>query len=382
MSDKAWLVKEELIDEAKRFIQDAATSLKERFAIVYHGDGDGCCSAYFMSRFLRRLEIKDISYRWVSTADFDFKCLERPMLKNKPKFAIFLDMPIYTRADFLRTLRRKTKIFIYDHHLPGNFAGASLPDREKFLYINPVIHQNGDSTPATTFAWQLNGEDDLLSKEILFMGLYTESWADGAPFFEKIEWTHKNKLKEVARAIHVSFLVQNMNLVHYALNFLFSVKGSILEEKLEENRHYQVLQNIYRLINNEKEWLIYLILQDMKSMPKPRYILKGINSKFRLCGIIASELRWKYPKLVIGIWQKWRDFYYCELRKGVDCQLNLVELIEEIKKKAKLRTGGGHPEAAAFTADKDQFQKAVQRMKEIFKEYAKSEKEKKEDDKK
>ena len=66
----------------------------------------------------------------------------------------------------------------------------------------------------------------------------------------------------------------------------------------------------------------------------------------------------------------------------MDCQLNLVELIEEIKKKAKLRTGGGHPEAAAFTADKDQFQKAVQRMKEIFKEYAKSEKEKKEDDKK
>ncbi len=378
MSDKVWLVNEELVKEARSFIQEAVSISNEKLAIIYHGDGDGCCSAYFASRFLKRLGAEQISYRWVSTADFDFKCLENPMLKDKPNLAIFLDLPIYTRADFLRTLRRKSKIFIYDHHQPGKFAGSNLPDRAKFLYINPVIHQDG-STPATTFAWQLNGENDLLCKEVLFMGLYTESWATGAPFFQDMSQEHKNKLKEVARAIHSSFLMQNMNKVHYALNFLFSLDRPIIEiEDLGQNRGYQILKNIYKLVQNEKEWLLYLIMQDMKKMPQPRYVLKRIDSRFRLCGIIASELRWRYPELVVGIWQKWRNLYYCELRKGKDCPINLVELIEEIKKEARLKTGGGHPEAAAFTANEYHFKKAVEKIKEIMKDYMRKRRELKE----
>jgi len=369
MPDRVWLVDEQLVKEARKFIEEAILVSKERLEIVYHGDGDGCCSAYFTGKFLNKLGVKEISYRWVSTADFDFKCLERPMLKNKPNLAIFLDLPIYTRADFLRTLRRKAKIFIYDHHEPGRFAGSNLPDRSRFLYINPVVHQNG-STPATTFAWQLNNEDDLLSKEVLFMGLYTESWAEGAPFFENMDQSHKVKLKEVARAIHSSFLVQDMSKTHYALNFLFNLDKPLLEiEDLEENRQYQILKNIYKLVQNEKEWLLHLIMQDMKKMPQPRYVLKRIDSRLRLSGIIASELRWRYPELVVGVWQRWKDFYYCELRRGRECNVNLVDLIEEIKKEATLKTGGGHPEAAAFTADEQNFQKAVQKMKEMLKEY-------------
>ena len=377
MSDKVWLVNEELVKEARNFIEQAISVSNEKLAVVYHGDGDGCCSAYFAGKFLKRLGAEQISYRWVSTADFDFKCLEKPMLKNKPNLAIFLDLPIYTRADFLRTLRRKSKIFIYDHHQPGKFAGSNLPDRTKFLYINPVIHQDG-STPATTFAWQLNGENDLLAKEILFMGLYTESWAKGAPFFQDMSQEHKNKLKEVARVIHSSFLVQDMNSVHYALNFLFSLDRPIIEEDLEQNRGYQILKGIYRLVQNEKEWLMHFIMQDMKKMPQPKYVLKRINSRLRLCGIIASELRWRYPELVVGVWQKWKDLYYCELRKGRECSVNLVELIEEIKKDVKLKTGGGHPEAAAFTANEYHFKKAVEKIKELMKEYVRKKRESKE----
>ncbi len=368
MADKLWLVNGELVNEARSFIQNAISISKEKVTIVYHGDGDGCCSAYFISRFLNRLGVDTLSYRWVATPDFDFKCLEKPLLVRKPNLAIFLDIPVYTRADLLRTLRRKAKVFIYDHHLPGRFAGSNLPDRSRFLYINPVIHQDG-STPTTIFTWQLNGEEDLLSKEVLFMGLYTESWIDGSPFFDDMEQTHKNRLKKIARAIHSSFLVQNMNTTHYALNFLLDLNKPIIEtEDLEENKGYQILKRMHRLIHNEKEWILYLLLQDMKRMPQPRYILRRIGSRMRLCGIIASELRWRYPELVVGIWQKWKDIYYCELRKGKDCPVNLLELIDEIKKDARLKTGGGHPEAAAFTANQYHFQKAMEKIKEVIKE--------------
>lgn len=367
MSDRLWFINEYLVKEARKFIKDAIPISRDKITIVYHGDGDGCCSAYFITKFLRKLGVNTPSYRWVGTADFDFKCIERPLLSNKPYMTIFLDLPVYSRPDLLRSLRRKGKVFIYDHHYPGKFGGPNLPDRSKFLYINPVIHQDG-STPTTIFAWQVNGDEDLLNKEILFMGLYTESWLEGAPFFEDMDQAHKNRLKEVARVVHSSFLIQNMNTTHYALNFLLGLDRPIIEmEDLENNKNYNILKNIYKLIQNEKEWLIYLLLQDMKKMPQPKYVLRRIDSRMRLCGIIASELRWKYPELVVGIWQKWGSSYYCELRRGKDCPINLLEIIDEIKREVKLKSGGGHPEAAAFTADQQNFTKAIEKMKEILK---------------
>ena len=207
------------------------------------------------------------------------------------------------------------------------------------------------------------------------MGLYTESWIEEAPFFENMDQMHKKRLKEIARTIHCSFLLQDMNTVHYALNFLLKINKPLSQmDDLEEYRDYQILKNIYRLIQNEKEWVIYLLLRDMKKMPQPKYVLRRIDSRMRLCGIIASELRWRYTDLVVGIWQRWRDIYYCELRKGKECKIDLVELIEEIKKEAKLKAGGGHPEAVAFTANQYHFLRSIQKIKEIIKGYMKKEK--------
>ncbi len=366
MEERVWKIDEGLINTARSFITDAVKDSPENVFVVYHGDGDGCCSAYFMTRFLKRLGVKDIKYRWVGTADFDFKCLERSLLSDKPNLSIFLDLPVYNKLDLLKNLR--SMIFIYDHHKPGKLPFSNPPDLSKFLYINPVIHQNS-STPTTIFSWQLNGEDDLLNKEILFMGLYTESWLEGAPFFEDLESSHKNLLKSIARLIHSSFLINDTSTLHYALEFLLGLEKPIADIKnLEEIRNFNVLKNIYNLIQNEKEWIIYLLLQDMKKMPQPRYVLRRIDSRMRICGIVASELRWKYPDLVVGIWQRWKDSFYCELRRGKNCKVDLVDLIEELKKQVELKTGGGHPEAAAFTADKDNFEKAIEKLKEILKE--------------
>jgi len=83
----------------------------------------------------------------------------------------------------------------------------------------------------------------------------------------------------------------------------------------------------------------------------------------RLCGLIASELRWRYPGLVTGIWQRWRQRFYCELRRGKDCGINLASLIDGIKSEVELITGGGHPAAAAFTAEGDNFFEAPDRIR-------------------
>ena len=70
---------------------------------------------------------------------------------------------------------------------------------------------------------------------------------------------------------------------------------------------------------------------EIQGLIQPKFIVKSAESRIRLCGLIASEFRCKYSKLVIRIWQKWEESFICELRKGTGCSVNLASLIETIK---------------------------------------------------
>ncbi len=72
---------------------------------------------------------------------------------------------------------------------------------------------------------------------------------------------------------------------------------------------------------------------------------------------------WQYPALVVGVWQRWKRRYYCELRRGRDCGENLASLVERFKSEVELIAGGGHPAAAAFSAEGDNFFKALDRLR-------------------
>jgi hypothetical protein len=128
-------------------------------------------------------------------------------------------------------------------------------------------------------------------------------------------------------------------------------------------REYRILEDIYDLIQNEKTWLMMRLKAEIRRLTNPSFILKKIESRMRLCGLLASELRWSYPHLVIGIWQKWEHRFLCELRRGRHCGINLAALIEGIKREVNLTTGGGHPAAAAFTAEDDDFFEALDRVR-------------------
>ncbi len=89
---------------------------------------------------------------------------------------------------------------------------------------------------------------------------------------------------------------------------------------------------------------------EINRLMKPKFILKKIESKMRLCGLIASEMRW-------------RQRFVSDLRRGKDCCMNLASLIERIKREVELITGGGYSPAAAFTAKGDNVFKALDRIR-------------------
>jgi len=354
---------EQLLVRARDFIcstlLSGAGKEEHPVLVIYHGDGDGCCAAYFLKRYISSPAI----FYWVATPDFDFTKAEDYISQQMPLLSIFLDMPVYNRPEMIERLSSRGGVFIYDHHHPG--VCDVFHDKDNVLYINPVVHQNGRDFPAALLGWELLTEKAEFEKEILFMGLFTETWLDKAFLFGEFSATHQAWLKEVARRVHASFLIQDMSTTHYALNFLFkaSAGSSISEEQLQTMREYHILEDIYDLIQNEKGWLIMRLKTEIKRLTNPKFILKRIESKMRLCGLIASELRWGYPDLVIGIWQRWRQRFYCELRRGKDCGIDLASLVERVKSEAQLITGGGHPAAAAFTAEGDGFFEALDRVR-------------------
>jgi hypothetical protein len=156
-----------------------------------------------------------------------------------------------------------------------------------------------------------------------------------------------------------------MSTTHYALDFLTmaSLEGCLSAQQLEAQEEYKILEAIYRLMQNEKSWLMRTVTAEINRLPNPKFILKKKESKMRICGFMASELRWQYPAFVVGVGQRWKRRYYCELRRGRDCGVNLASLVERIKSEVKLKTGGGHPAAAAFSAEGDNFFKALDRLR-------------------
>jgi single-stranded DNA-specific DHH superfamily exonuclease len=299
----------------------------------------------------------------VATPDFDFEEAEKYILQQDPALVIFLDMPVYNRPEMIGKLSSQGRVFIYDYHSPG--ICEVCKDKANVLYINPMILKKEKAPPTVLFAYDLLKEKTTFEKEVLFMGLFTETWLEQVPPFTEFSPTHQDQLREVAKRVHASFLIRGMGTTHYAMNFLSEIGkvGAIRLEEILTSNEYRILENIYNLVQNEKEWLLMKLKAEVKSLINPRFILKRIESKMRLCGLVASELRWTYPPYVIGIWQRWQKRYYCELRRGKSCQIDLTSLVARIRSEVNLLTGGGHPEAAAFTAEGDHFFEALDRVR-------------------
>ncbi|MBN2126455.1 MAG: DHH family phosphoesterase [Deltaproteobacteria bacterium] len=352
-----------LLIGAREFIDTHLSATAEHpspaIALAYHGDGDGCCAAYFLHSYINR----PVMFYWVPTPDFDFVKLEEHMVTHRPALAIFLDMPVCNRPDMIEKISSRSATLIFDHHQVG--GRDYWKGRRNVLYINPVLHQKGQAFPTVLFGWELLTHRTSFDKEVLFMGLFTETWLDHVPLSHDYDPAEVAGLKEIAKRIHANFLIQDMSTTHYALDFLFeaSRQGSVRGEGSLNSRQYQILDNVYHLVQNEKSWLTRGLSAELRRLINPKFILKRIESKMRLSGLVASELRWKYPHLIIGIWQRWKGRYLCELRRGKGCSVNLADLVERIKGETPLLTGGGHPMAAAFTAEGDDFFKALNRLR-------------------
>jgi hypothetical protein len=327
--------------------------------IVYHGDGDGCCAGYFLKKYLSC----PTEFYWVATPDFDFIKAQSYITKRNKPLTIFLDMPVYNRPEMIEELSTRKHVLIYDHHYPGTCDVCK--GKETVFYLNPVIHQNGMEFPTALFGWELLEEKGRFEKEILFAALFTETWLERVSLFSDLSLPHQDRLRQIARRVQSSFLIQDMSTTHYALDFLTmaSLEGCLSATQLEAQEEYKILEAIYQLIQNEKSWLMRRVTAQIKRFPNPKFILKKTESKMRICGLMASELRWHYPALVVGVWQRWKRRYYCELRRGRDCGENLASLVERVKSEVELITGGGHPAAAAFSAEGDNFFKALDRLR-------------------
>lgn len=354
---------EQLLAEARDFLSSKVkTGAKQgecRVVIAYHGDGDGCCSAYFLRKYIQC----PADFYWVATPDFDFAKLEQYLCQKRPNLTIFLDMPVFNRPEMVEKLSTGGDIFIYDHHKPG--ALNISPDTDNVFYINPVAQGLDMHYPTSIFGWDLLQERSEFDRAVLFMGLFSETWLEEFSLFEDLGPEVRDGLKEMSRRIHSSFLISEMSSSHYALNFLLKASEGegLSNAAFEIIPEYRILENIYTLIQNEKKWLLSQLNSEIRRIPHPRFILKRIQSNMQISGLIASELRWKYPRLVTGIWQKWGNGFHCELRRGRYCSVDLASLVHDIKGEVKLITGGGHPTAAGFTAKGQNFFEAIERIK-------------------
>ncbi|MEW6665479.1 MAG: hypothetical protein AB1512_09680 [Thermodesulfobacteriota bacterium] len=363
-----WLLNERLLIDCRDFLDSAVSSLapdpQRPALIVYHGDGDGCCAAHFLKKAIHPPRIQ---FYWVPTPAFDFREAEVHCLDKNAGLVVFLDLPVQNRLEMIERLAAKARVFIYDHHEVGGFEPGFKCDG--VLYVNPVLLHQGVPYPTALFAWALMRKRTPQDDEVLFMGLFTESWLDRVPeIFQYLNPFRQGTLKEVAKRVHASFLVHESGTAHPALDLLALIDESPtgIGPEIFRSSEYRILEHAYGLVESEKRRLLKGILSQIHGAPSSGLILEMVESEIRVSGLIASELRWMFPGVVIAIGQRWRDRYVCELRRGAGCDVNLAELIEGIRQDARLLTGGGHPMAAAFAAEEAEFMKALEGIRRRF----------------
>jgi hypothetical protein len=230
------------------------------------------------------------------------------------------------------------------------------------MYVNPKETGSSRAVPAVVFSHQLRAAAGPIPERVLSAGLIGGGWGKELSTAPSLSREEHARVEEVAERLRSSFLVGDNTEMHYGLDFLRKA-GEGQDFGAPSAGAYEGLDNIHELVQNEKKWIRMRLHGEIRRLGRPKFILKKIDSRMRVNGLLASELCLPFPGRVIGVWQRWKNRYHCEIRRGAGCRADLAALVGEIAGRAELLSGGGRAAAAGFTAKGGSFFKALDLLK-------------------
>lgn len=296
--------------EAERFIRDV--DLESKVIILYHGDGDGVCSAVMIYKCLQQSGISDINPLPLERGENPFsKRTMKSIMSLSPDFLVVLDSG--SRKGTFHNIRS----LIIDHHVPD-----SIPEVE--VFFNTWVDRTNRITSEAVFdlVKRIIPEDDLLWYSL------TGAAADAGLTKAYSRYTAKERkyrskgIRECISLInaarrHSSFRITEVfDLLTRSTSpesFIAAAKkagiGRLREELRQELRRNlkiaPVFSSFFALFQLDSPHQIHPLIASIWSSKLSRYVVIAANRGF-LPGKVSFSMRTESGKDLLTLLKKYR----------------------------------------------------------------------------
>ncbi len=311
---------------------------EENKILVYHRDADGVCSAALILKYFPNF--KSI-VREGPIIDKDFY---KKVIKEKPKFILFVDIPIDQSWKKLKEIKNKTnaEILIIDHHIPEKNLNP-----EGIIHINPLFYEK-IYLPASFLVYEIVKKFEKEIRRFVWIAgigiigdhcITPECLEECKKFYPNLlnKKPLNSKLAKGAELISSAISLKGETGAEKALEILID------SQEFEDFFNQPKLRKWKEIINKEIKKILMDFEIKKETYPEINLFIYLFKSKFNLSAVISSILADKYPDKIILIAKELNGDKKVSIRysKG---KLNMGEIVKQAVK--GIGSGGGHPQAA------------------------------------
>ncbi len=343
--------------------------------LIHHADCDGCVAAVFCSYVIKRLGLRLTKRLWVLSSEYDLQFQKELIRQYSPQVVIFLDLDVVSDGVLLGDWKNKVeRILIYDHHkVDDSELKKLLSDHKDIFYLNPRLLPQAHTFPASYFGYSLFRkfqtqdsriwlmgagligdhalDEDQELKEIILKeyrdliksGYDTNSSLSQITFMINAGYFHcDSKNNDVSYQLAYEAFLQN----NPSIFFDFRIPLARELQRRKSGVDIAVRQACISAENNS--------IQD-ESLPLVIYI---IESQHYISGLVASSLSSKYKNEIILVGQAWQDKFSFEIRRGINCSIDITQILKLQRNYYTSLSAGGHPPACGalvMESDRDRF---------------------------
>lgn len=137
----------------KKFTSFVKGLKKDKFAILYHPDGDGLCAAVIVTKALEKLDAKPALVFTQKPWQISLAPQTRQKLKQKRiKRLLILDMAADQCPSSIAETEKIAKIMIIDHHILSNDVNSA---KTLMIKAQAISKLSGDKYPAAKLCYDL-----------------------------------------------------------------------------------------------------------------------------------------------------------------------------------------------------------------------------------
>ena len=260
----------------------------DKVLVIHHWDCDGLCSAVLLHNYLEEIDsrikveyfLPEIGHYFLEEEDFE------KVKKINPDRIFITDMALQ-KKDIHRLKDLTTELCVFDHHKQEKINGIK--------HINPFTDNNIDSLEYPSTGWVINNffnKDQNLLSTLGAIGDQEEKIKDNPEVKRILSETGLSfdDCTNIVRNIDSYYILNNVEKIHYVLNFL---KDNL--KNIKTGLSGEIISN-KKIIDEE----INNIMDDGFSIDKKRrIIIKRIDSDFQVISNISRKIAKEFPDYLV-----------------------------------------------------------------------------------